>query len=131
MEEKLSMLYQLVQLAMKNGDVVEDEYDFLERIAHNIGVLPDDFDRIIGGDVIKFTPPKEEHARLIQLYRLMLMMHVDGKVCEEEIRYVRMAGMRLGLPDSMIQALLLEAEKSEAGIIEEERLIDIWRSVNN
>ena len=129
--EKLSIIYELYQVALQDGIVSVDESQFLERIARQIGLEQTEIDSILAGKPIKFSPTKEEHSRVVQLYRLTLMMLVDGELATKEEEHVRMAGIRLGLSAGFVDRLLLEAKKNNYGVISNDVLIDLWRSSNN
>ena len=94
--EKLSLLKELVKLANSDKNVKQAEYNFLSAIATQLEITPQDFVKVFEENIL-FQPPKLEGDRILQFQRLILLMHVDQSVDEEQLRIVRELGIRMGL----------------------------------
>ena len=96
MDEKVNQLSGLIALVLSDGEVTESEYEFLLRIATEMNVSQLELDMLIGKD-ITFVPPKSEFDRIVQFYRLLLLMHVDKKVVDKELILVKDLSIKMGL----------------------------------
>ncbi|NVK63287.1 MAG: TerB family tellurite resistance protein [Flavobacteriales bacterium] len=128
--EKLGLLAQLVQLAQSDDHFKEQEFQFLLAIAAQMGVTKEDFKQIFEEN-IRFQPPKFEAERILQLQRLILLMNVDKEISEEELDYIKSAGIRMGLHPSATNSVLSEMHNYKNNIIPPERLIEIFRTYHN
>ena len=89
--EKLSLLKELVKLANSDKNVKQAEYNFLSAIAIQLEITPQEFVKVFEENIL-FQPPKLEGDRILQFQRLILLMHVDQSVDEEQLRIVRELG---------------------------------------
>lgn len=128
--EKLGLLAQLVQLAQSDDNFKEQEFQFLLAIASQMGVTKEDFKQIFEEN-IQFQPPKFEAERILQLQRLILLMNVDKEIGEEELNYIKSAGIRMGLHPAATRSVLNEMYNYENNIVPPERLIEIFRTYHN
>ena len=88
MEEKLSLLKQLIILSKSDKDFHSEEYHFISLIANSLGVSKEDLDTLFN-KYIKFTPPKLEPFRIVQFQRLVLLSNVDLSVSDQEINNLK------------------------------------------
>ena len=130
MDEKLSLLTELIKLARADKECRDTEYDFLATIARMLGVEQQDLDRLFN-EYIEFTPPIREVNRITQFHRMVLLTHVDFHVKSEELDHMRNAGLRLGLHPNAIEAVFEEMDKHDHGMIPAEELIKIFQVHHN
>ena len=130
MKEKLSILTELIKLVKINKEIRQEEYDFLFAISKMLSVDKVDFDRLFN-DHIEYTPPATETERILQFYRMVLLINADLTVDSEELLFVKSAGLKLGLHTDAIENVLSEMKKNERGIVPEEKLIEIFRTHYN
>ena len=130
MDEKRSLISELINLAKSDGEVQDKEYEFLITISKMLGINEYEFNKIFSED-IKFAPPSNEQERIIQFYRLVLLSHIDLKVKNEELSYLKKAGLRLGLNYFAVENVLQEMKKNENGKIPSEKLIEIFKVNHN
>lgn len=128
--EKLGLLAQLVQLAQSDDDFKENEFQFLLAIAAQMGVTKDDFKQIFEQN-IQFQPPKFEAERILQFQRLILLMNVDLEINEDELEYIKSAGIRMGLHPAATNTVLTEMHQYKNNIIPPKRLIEIFQTYHN
>lgn len=130
MNEKLSILTELIKLARIDKDCRDAEYEFLSTIARMLQVQQSDLDKLFN-EYIEFTPPNREVNRITQFHRMILLTHVDFHVKSDELDYMRNAGLRLGLHPNAIEAVFEEMDKHEYGMIPADVLIKIFQVNHN
>ena len=130
MEEKLSIVKELIKLAKSDGELREIEFQFLWAIAQQLGVGKADFENLFHLN-IAFIPPKFEADRIIQLHRLILVMNVDEEVSAEEKNKIREIGLKLGLMPLAIEEVFNEMVKHPNNMIPPDQLIKIFKVYHN
>lgn len=130
MNEKLSLLAELIKLARCDKEVREQEYEFLWTISKSLQVNRDDFDSLFEKH-IEFTPPESEFERILQFHRLVLLMNVDQETSESELDFVKDLGIRLGLSPWATDRVLTEMNNYPNKIIPPEKLISIFKEHYN
>ena len=130
MDEKLSLLTELIKLARVDKECRDEEYGFLSTIARMLGIGQKDLDRLFN-EYIEFKPPVGEVNRITQFHRMVLLTHVDFHVKSEELDHMRNAGLRLGLHPNAIEAVFDEMDKHDHGMIPPEALIKIFQVHHN
>jgi hypothetical protein len=58
-------------------------------------------------------------------------MNVDKEIGEEELNYIKSAGIRMGLHPSATSSVLNEMHNYENNVVPPERLIEIFRTYHN
>jgi hypothetical protein len=130
MEEKLSLLTELIKLARCDEQVREQEYRFLITIARSLDVSREDFDSLFE-QYIKFTPPESEFDRILQFHRLVLLMNVDEEGSDSELVFLRDIGIRMGLNSLATDKVLLAMNDYPDKVIPPGRLIEIFKEHYN
>ena len=125
-----SLLAELIKVAQADNDVRDIEFQFLLTIAAQLGVTVDDF-KILFEQYIKFMPPKLEVDRIVQFHLLVLLMNVDLETSHLEIKYIKEAGIRMGLNPLAIEQVLNEMNSFPNKIIPPERLLEIFQLYHN
>jgi len=104
-----SHINMLVQLARIDGVVVQEEIDLIKQIADEMGMSPqelsscfEDPDRI--GD-LSSLPPDEKYE---QLYNMVQLMKIDGRLYKEEIQYCARMAVNLGYDEEVLTELMLK-----------------------
>jgi len=128
--EKLSLLKELVKLANSDKNVKQAEYNFLSAIAIQLEITPQEFVKVFEENIL-FQPPKLEGDRILQFQRLILLMHVDQSVDEEQLRIVRELGIRMGLNPAATNKVLERMHDFDNGIIPPAELLAIFQAYHN
>ena len=128
--ENESLISELIKLAKADNDVSDIELNFLLSIASQLGVTKNDF-KILFEQYIKFMPPKLEVDRIVQFHRLVLLMNVDLEISHLEVKYIREAGIRMGLNPMATDKVLNEMNKYPNKVIPPERLFEIFQLFHN
>jgi len=130
MEEKLSILSELINLAKSDKLHTKEEYIFLSTVAKQLGISKEEFDKLYKKKAV-FTPPKEEFDRILQFQRLVLLMIIDANMDEQELILVRNLGIRMGLNPIATERVLEDMHDYPNKIIPPEKLIEIFKQHHN
>lgn len=129
-DEKISLLSEMIAFAVVDGELHDREYDFLWIIAQELGVKKDIFLELFGKrDSVKVI--KDEHHRIMQFYRLALLMHCDGVLHEREVKAINEIGITMGLNPMGIKKTLKAMAQSPNRMIEPEYLLCAFMEQHN
>jgi hypothetical protein len=130
MNEKLSILSELIQLAKTNKEIHDNELGFIKAIATGFGIdearLGELFDH-----PVPFDPPAKDGDRIIQFHRLVLLMNVDRDASADELKAIKLAGILLGLNPLAIQEVLEGMYNYPNHVIPPNELIQIFMKYHN
>jgi uncharacterized tellurite resistance protein B-like protein len=129
-EEKLSLLSEMISFAKIDGEIHEREYQFLAIVAAQLRVDKSTFDSLFEHEAERVVI-KSEHQRILQFYRLALLMHADGVLHENEQIAIREMGINMGLSPFAMKSVLLEMQKSPTGLIDPDILLALFRAQHN
>ncbi len=129
-EEKLNILSEMIAFARVDQSLKESEYQFLIRVASNLGVDKPTFDNLLKQ---KTTKPvlKTQAERIVQFHRLLLVMNIDEEQHEKEINSLHNMGLKMGLPPTGISQVLKVMHEYPNKIVPPEVLIDIFKAHYN
>lgn len=129
-EEKLSILSELITFAMADDVVKVSEYKFLLDVALQLGIDKDTFDSLFHKKAEKvILRPQSE--RIVQFHRLLLLMNVDREQHHTELRRLHNIGLRMGLPPSAIDQVLIIMHRYPDKIVPPDVLINIFKAHYN
>jgi uncharacterized tellurite resistance protein B-like protein len=129
-EDKLSLLSEMIAFAKIDGQVHEREYRFLSIVASQLKVESDAFKTLFKEPVPKVVI-KTEHQRILQFYRLALLMQADGVLHDNEQVAIREMGINMGLSPYAMKSVLVEMQQSPTGLIDPEVLLALFRAQQN
>jgi len=129
-EEKLSLLSEMIAFAKIDGQVHEREYRFLTIVASQLKVENYAFKTLFKEPVPKVVI-KTEHQRILQFYRLALLMQADGVLHDNEQVAIREMGINMGLSPYAMKSVLVEMQQSPTGLIDPEVLLALFRAQQN
>lgn len=87
-EEKKSHFRNVAVIAYKDGDIGSTEKQLLEIIAREWELTPEEMAAVeTAPDSIEFKPPEDVNMRFYELYDLVHIAIIDGKLkaCEQEV----------------------------------------------
>lgn len=128
--EKLSLLSEMIAFAKIDGHVHEREYRFLFIVATQLRVDKETFEGLFN-EPAPHIVPKTEHERILQFYRLALLMQADGILHDNEQVAIRELGINMGLSPFAMKSVLDEMKRSATGLIDPEFLLAIFRAQQN
>jgi uncharacterized tellurite resistance protein B-like protein len=129
-DEKLSLLTEMIAFAKIDGQVHEREYRFLSIVASQLRVENDAFKTLFKEPAPKVII-KTEHQRILQFYRLALLMQADGVLHDNEQVAIREMGINMGLSPFAMKSVLVEMQQSPTGLIDPEVLLALFRAQQN
>lgn len=123
----ITELIKLIRVDKRERDV---EYGFLLKIAGQLGVseaeLVETFDKYAD-----FVVPKNEPDRILQFYRLILVMNIDKEASNEEMNFIRNLGVKMGLPPEAIEKVFHIMNDYPNNTIPPEILESIFKKYDN
>ncbi len=129
-DEKLSLLSEMLLFAMADGEIKEEEYDFILAIASQLGVSKIELDNLpLNGD--NYKPIKSESQRILQFHRLVLLMNVDQMMSQSEVYKIKEMGLKMGLRAEAIDTVLKEMHQYPNKVIPPQELIKIFTRFYN
>lgn len=129
-EEKLSLLSEMIAFAKIDGQVHERELAFLSIVASQLKVDKPVFESLFDHPAEKVVL-KTEHQRILQFYRLALLMHADGILHDNEQVAIREMGINMGLSPFAMKSVLTEMQRSPTGLIDPDMLLALFRAQQN
>ncbi|MEJ6793092.1 MAG: TerB family tellurite resistance protein [Lacinutrix sp.] len=124
--EKLSLLSEIIAFAKAEKDLKILEYDFLLSISKKLEIIKEDFNFIIGHP-INCVHLKSHSERIVQFYRLVLLMNVGQVRTEKELTQLYNYGLRMGLYHESISKVLYLMDGFPGMLVPAEVLIDIFK----
>jgi len=130
MQEKLSILSELIQLSKVDNEMQEDEMGFIKVIAEGLGVSNAELEKLFENPT-PFDPGTTDGERILQFHRLVLLMNVDRKISDAEMNNVRQAGIKLGLNPIATNEVLQRMYDYPNNVIPPNELIAIFVKHHN
>ncbi len=129
-EEKLSLLSEMIAFAQIDGQVHEREYQLLSIVASQLKIEQSVFEGLFEKKAKKVVI-KSEYERIMQFYRLALLMHADGTLHKNEQIAIREMGVNMGLSPYAMRSVLVEMQKSPSGLVDPGVLLALFRAQHN
>jgi uncharacterized tellurite resistance protein B-like protein len=109
-QKKLAFFQNLVLLAAADGDLSQEESDFLLQIGNKLGLTPEQVAPIADNiGVLSFIVPAEGLQRTLELQTLVQMMLQDGQIDAREyglcMEYANRIGYGKAILDDMVSQL--------------------------
>lgn len=128
-EDKLFLMKQLIEFAKIDGVLHDKEMDFLVIIAEDFGIDKKTYYELYNLD--SKTQPISFSDRVIQFYRLTLLMMCDGHWHQKEIQKLHEIGIMMGLNPTGIDVLLNFILENNPSKVTPEFLSDIFTTQLN
>ncbi|MBZ0326009.1 MAG: TerB family tellurite resistance protein [Altibacter sp.] len=129
-ETNRALLSDLILLAQADNKVTDSEYDFIIRIAEQMGLSEADVTELFDNP-LPSKPQNSELQRLTHFYKLVLVMNVDRETHEKEIIAVRNFGLKMGIRPGVVDQILLRMNDYKDKIIPTEELLKIFQTYYN
>ena len=129
-KEKLSILTEMINFARVDDIIKSEEYQFLRKVAAQLGVDQEDFDQLFSNGA-EHVVPKSQADRIVQFHRLVLLMNVDQKQDEIETNRIHNIGLSMGLPPSAIEQVLVVMHEYPNKVVPPKVLIEIFKAHYN
>jgi len=120
----------MIAFAVVDGELHDREYDFLWIIAQELEIEKSVFLQLFGKrNETKVI--KDELHRIMQFYRLALLMHCDGILHEREIKAINEIGINMGLNPMGIKMTLKAMKEAPNQMVEPEILLHTFTLQHN
>lgn len=129
-QEKLSLLQDLITLSKADSNVSFMETQFINSVALSLGVSEDELQQLINNPV-DYNPQNREIDRIIQFYRLLLLMGVDTNHHEKEVELCKNLGLKMGLNPAAINEVVKRILTSDKGMLSPNDIITIFQTHHN
>jgi len=129
-KEKLSILSEMIGFARVDHSLKRSEYEFLLKVARNLEVSKEVFDRLLKEKSPKVRL-KTQAERIVQFHRLILLMNVDDEQHKKEINTLYNIGLKMGLPPTAISQVLEIMHRYPNKIVPPDVLINIFKAHYN
>ncbi len=133
LEEKLALMRQLVKMSKSDQKLQTAERNFLYELALSINLPIEALEDIMDGKntYLPEKIPTNIEDRIIQIYRLVLMMKIDNEISPEEVNTLKSIALELGLHPESVMLLLDRLLESPTGTLEFEELQAIFNITKN
>lgn len=129
-EQKLSLLSEMISFSIVDGSLHQKEYDFLSFVAKELKVEKLIFEELFHSEMKPVTI-KTEFQRIIQFYRLALLMRVDGVLHPSEEIAIKQMAINMGLNPFLTKRILTMIFESKTGTIDPKMLLQIFKEQYN
>jgi hypothetical protein len=129
-QERISLLRQLVKMAKADKIFKEVEYRYLIDVSQLLNIPIQVVDVIIEEDVENILPITFDE-RIKQIHRLAIMMMVDGIITIEEMDLLKNLTLEMGLLPSSLEIMIRKMNSNIGGLLLIEDLRDIFSVTNN
>ena len=108
-EERLSHIRNLIVLSLRDDTPSKEEFEIIKNVGTRIGLTETDLKRILERpESIEFIAPKDDDERIEQLYDMVAVMMVDGKIDSREINYCKTVAIKLGFVPEVIDEIIAQ-----------------------
>ena len=133
LEEKISLIKQLFDMTKVDSVIDQTEVNFLYELAISLELPLEILEDIVDEKNIylKEQIPTNSFERIIQIYRLALMLNADKQITFDEVNLLRNLAIELKLPSDPVDIMLSEMLKSQSGTLKPEKLFQIFNMTGN
>ncbi|WP_124980526.1 tellurite resistance TerB family protein [Nonlabens xiamenensis] len=131
-EERKQILGALIQMALADGQLQKEEIAFITSVAKRMEIGGQEVQHMLKNpENLKTVVPQDYTKRIVHFHRMMLMMHIDGHVDDQELQLLHEVGLQFGFRKTTIDALLKTMSKYPHGDIPPSELMQIHVSNQN
>ena len=100
----------IVRVALSDGAITPDEQDFLDRLAKNLDIEGELYEKILENPFIyEINPPLSHERRIERLYDIARMVFVDEIEDDPEMHIMRRLSIGLGFKSSQVDDIISKA----------------------
>ncbi len=128
--DRISLLQEMIAFAIVDGELHDREYDFLWIVAQELQVDKTTFLELFKMEY-KVEVIKDEFQRILQFYRLALLMHCDGVLHDNEKIRIHEIGITMGLNPAAMKRVLHLMEQSPNQMLDAQIVIGAFQEQMN
>lgn len=129
-EQKKSLIKNLIDLAMVDGEQNLDEMKFIRALALQSGISDEELIDLKDAK-IEFEPPKDEFDRIEHMHKLMLLMATDKTFSKIEKDFIQNIGLRMGIRAQATITLMEKLENSPNNILLPQEILSVYNTYYN
>ncbi|MGO4905289.1 excinuclease ABC subunit B [Flavobacterium sp. W20_MBD1_R3] len=129
-EEKRSLLLEMIAFSAVDGRLHKKEYDFLFNIANELNLEKGGFNDLFHLELPQL-PIKSEFQRILQFYRLALLMYSDGILHQKESVTILQIAIKMGLNPIATKRILKLMDEAPNAIISPDVLLNVFKEQHN
>lgn len=129
-EEKRSLLLEMIAFSAVDGRLHKKEYDFLFNIANELNLEKGGFNDLFHLELPQL-PIKSEFQRILQFYRLALLMYSDGILHKKESVTILQIAIKMGLNPIATKRILKLMDEAPNAIISPDVLLNVFKEQHN
>ena len=129
-QEKKSLIKNLIDLAAIDGVKNQDEMQFIRALADQAKIDGNELLELENSN-IEFAPPQNEFDRIEHMHKLMLLMATDQTFSVIEKEFIQNIGLRMGIRPQATIILMDKLENSENNILTPEEIMNVYNTYYN
>jgi len=130
MKEKLELLRQLYEMTQADGKIKPVEYQFLYEIAVSMELSLEKLEDMFELEK-HYKLPQQQVQRIIQIYRLALMMRVDKDIAEAEKITLKKIALQMNLRPEAVEQMLEKIDENKKHTLSFDELFSIFKVFEN
>ncbi|MHA7943315.1 TerB family tellurite resistance protein [Formosa sp. 3Alg 14/1] len=123
--EKLSLLSEMIAFA-KTDEIISLKYNFLLSVSKQLNISRSDFEYLINNPII-YKNLESYSERIVQFYRLVLLLNLDNKRLQKDDILFFNYGLRMGLSHDSTNKVLHLMDGFPNNMVPADVLIDIFK----
>lgn len=127
---KINLLNEMIAFSIVDGQLHEREYQFLCLIANELKISKETFEDLFHQEH-NVQPVKSENERILQFYRLALLMHSDGVLHQKEVVAIKQIAINMGLSPGATNRMLHLMKSTHNRIILPPEIFNIFKEQHN
>lgn len=128
--DKMNLLREMIAFATVDGQLHDREYDFIQSVAHELEIDNSTLYSLFNEEK-KVEIIKDEFHRILQFYRLALLMFADHHLHEKEVQKIHELGINMGLNPYAMKRILKLMNESPNQMVDPEMLLTIFTEQHN
>jgi len=131
-EEKKHIISELILMAFVDNRLQKEEIAFVTSVGKRMELSDEEINYLLTHpEELSISTPKDYNKRIIHFHRMMLMMHIDGHVDEQELQLLHEVALQYGFRKTTVDTLLQSMIKYPHGEIPVSELMQIHTRNSN
>jgi uncharacterized tellurite resistance protein B-like protein len=131
-EEKKDIISELILMAHADNYLKNEEIAFITTVGKRMQLSDEEIAYMVDHpEELTTVVPKEYTKRIVHFHRMMLMMHIDGHVDEQELQLLHDVALQYGFRKTTVDALLQSMITYPYGELPLSELMQIHRRSSN
>jgi uncharacterized tellurite resistance protein B-like protein len=131
-EEKKYIISELILMAYADHHLKKEEIAFITAVGKRMKLSGEEISYMVEHpEELTILIPKNHTKRIVHFHRMMLMMHIDGHVDDQELQLLHDVALQYGFRKTTVEALLHSMIKYPNGEIPPIELMEIHMRSSN